>query len=189
MRVLILRQAPCARARVQAAALRSARPDIHFGLARGGGQGGERLTPEWELGERPARALREAIAEYAPDLIHSHGPSARLTVYANELTAGRIPVIFDVGALAPGAHDEDPLLEARAVEESTALVAPSQELLEELGARHRLPRLTCVFPGFPLARELPPEERHLSAEASIQRIASLYDTLVREPIVGIFSLH
>ena len=80
MRVLILRGQPCARARIQAAALASERPDIELGLARQGGYGGEDIAHEWELGARPARALREAIAEFAPDLIHSHGPDTRLTV-------------------------------------------------------------------------------------------------------------
>ena len=182
MRALILRAQPSARARVQAVALHHARPEIRLGLARQGAPGGESLGREWPLDGRPARGLREAIAEFSPDLIHSHGPH-HLTVSANELTAGRIRVIHDV---AEGPRDGDDL-ERRAVEESDALVVPSQALLEEFASRYTLPPLTCVFPSYPLARELPGDDGRESAEANIDRIASLYERLVREPMVGIVS--
>lgn len=183
MRVLFLRREPCARARVQAAALRSARPDIEIGLARAGGPGGEQVGPQWRLGDRPARALRETLAAFSPDVIHSHGPDSFLTVCANELTAGRIPVIHDLGSLRAASGESE--LDVRALEESAALIAPSAEALEELGSRHMLPPLTCVFPSYLLARELWAAEDHLSAEAHIDRIASLYELLVREPMAGI----
>jgi hypothetical protein len=180
MRALILRAQPSARARVQAVALQHVRPEIQLGLARQGGPGGEGLEREWQLGERLARGLREAIAEFSPDLIHSHGPN-ELTVCANELTAGRIPVVHDMGHGPRGSED----LERLAVEESDALVAPSQALLEELGSRYTLPALIGVFPSYSLARELPGDDRQRSAEANIDRIASLYERLVREPMAGI----
>jgi hypothetical protein len=183
MRVLILRGQPSARARVQALALSVERPDFEVALARRGGRGGEDLAREWALGERPARGLREAIADFAPDVIHSHGPSAFLTVCANELTAGRIPVVHDVGRTRRVAIDPD--LERRAVEESDALIVPSHELLEELSSCFATPGITCVFPSYPLARELPPDERHLSAESQIGRLATLYERLAREPLAGI----
>lgn len=182
MRVLILRGQPSARARVQATALSAERPEIEVALARRGSRGGEGLAREWELAERPARGLREAIADFSPDVIHSHGPSPLLTVCANELTAARIPVIHDLGRTKRVAIDPD--LERRAVEESAALIVPSQELLEELSSRFAPPALTCVFPSYPLARELPPDERHLSAESQIGRLASLYERLAREPLAG-----
>jgi hypothetical protein len=180
MRALILRGEPCARARVQAVALQHARPGIGLALARQGAPGGEGLQHEWQLGERPARGLREAIHDFSPDLIHSHGP-VELTICANELTAGRIPVIYDTGGRA-----EDSALERRAVEESAAPVVPAQGLLEELAADHPLPPVTCVFPSYLLARELGKHDG-VSAEANIDRIASLYEHLVREPLAGIAS--
>ena len=179
MRALILRGQPRARARVQSVALQHARPEIALGLARLGAPGGEDLEREWQLGEHPARDLRQAIADFSPGLIHSHGPP-ELTVCANELTAGRIPVIHDVDEY--GREAEDPDLDRRAVEDSAALVAPSQELLEELASRYRLPRLACVFPSYPLARELADGLRDGSAEANIDRIVSLYGQLAREPL-------
>ena len=102
---------------------------------------------------------------------------------ANELTAGRIRVVYDV--TRPPRDHEDFALERRAVEESDALVAPSQTLLEELGESYTLPPVTCVFPSYSLGRELPGDERHLGAEAYIDRLASLYQSLVREPMAGI----
>jgi hypothetical protein len=164
--------------------MRSVRPEIELALARQGGPGGEGLESEWRLGERPARGLRKAISEFYPDLIHSHGPSEFLTVCANELTGGRIPVIYDADARTGRGDDA---LERRAVEESDALIVPSQALLEEIGSRYMLPPHTCVFPTYPLARELPKDDHQLSAEAGIGGIASLYETLVREPIVGVIA--
>jgi hypothetical protein len=168
---------------VHACALAAVHPEIELALAREGGRGGEGVELEWQLGERPARALREAIAEFSPDVIHSYGPAEPLTVSAIELTARRIPVIHDMNAQL----SDDPSLERRAIEESDAVVAPSQALLEEVGSRYMLPPVTCVFPSYALARELTADERHLSAEANIDRLASLYQSLVREPMAGIAS--
>jgi hypothetical protein len=176
MRVLLLRKEPCSRTRVHAVALAKSRPEIELALARQGARGGESVALEWPLGDRPARGLRVALAEFAPDVIHSY--EASLTVAAKELTAGRIPVVHDIRA-------HDPELERRALEESDALVTSSQELLEELGSAYRLPPVTCVFPSYSLARELPAAERDGSADANIDRLASLYRGLVREPMVGI----
>jgi hypothetical protein len=161
---------------VHAVALSSAHPEIELALARQGARGGESLQLEWSLGDRPARRLRVALAEFAPDVIHSYADS--LTICAKELTAGRIPVIHDIEA-------DDPELEARALEESDALVVPSHDLLEELASTHVLPSVTCVFPSYPLARELPADERDLGAEANIDRLASLYQSLAREPMAGL----
>jgi len=176
MRVLLLRQEPCARARVHSVALSGSHPEIELALARQGARGGESLELEWQLDKRPARGLRVAISEFAPDVIHSYADW--LTICAIELTAGRIPVIHDMEV-------EDPELDPRALVESDALVTPSQELLEALGSAHILPPVTCVFPSYRLARELPPGERNLSAEANIDRLATLYQSLAREPMVGI----
>jgi hypothetical protein len=184
MRVLLVREGPSARARTQAVATASARPEIQLGLARQGAPGGESVEREWLLGDRPARNLREAIAAFAPDLIHCHAPPASLTVSVNELTAGRIPVVHDAGSLGSNGDGSD--FDRRAVEESAALIVPSQGLLEQVGARFILPPVTCVFPSYPLARELGGhDDRDASAEANVGRLASLYEQLVREPIVGV----
>jgi hypothetical protein len=183
MRVLLVRHEPSSRTRTQAIALSAARPEIQLGLARQGGPGGEGVALEWQLGERPARDLREAIAAFAPDLIHCHAPPPSLTVTANELTAGRIPVVHDLAGYAENGNGSD--LDRRAVEESSALVVPSQGECERLAARFTLPAVTCVFPSYPLARELTQDEREASAESNIGRLASLYERLVREPIVGL----
>jgi len=173
MRVLFLQQQPCARVRKYAAALRAVRPDIELAIAYRGqtltetyGTGDELFSNWYRLGERPARDLRQAIGDFGPDIFHSHNLPDSLTVLAIELCGGRVPVIHDVhdlqslrktpfedGFPAP----EDPLdLERRAVEESTALVTVSPELLEEIGSRYTLPPLTGVFPNYALERDLPP---------------------------------
>jgi hypothetical protein len=184
MRILLLRQQPATRPRVHAFALGAVHPEIELALARQGAPGGEGLAREWQLGDHPARALREAIADFSPDVIHSYGPTAELSVCANELTAGRIPVIHDVSGRRRFGGDPD--LDARAIEESTALVVASQTLLEQLTASgHKLPQLTMVFPSYSPARELPSDDRHMSAEANIDRLVALYLALVREPMAGL----
>lgn len=185
-----MRQAPSARARVHSVALAHSRPDIELALARQGGPGGEAIERQWTLDERPARGLREALAEFAPDLIHCHD-SAALTVTAIELTARRTPVVHDHDVTHH--HDEDgnghgPDLQRRAIDECSALVVPSAEVLNELLSRFTPPPDRCVFPSYPLSHELPYDEREHSAEANIGRIASLYERLVREPLAGLRGL-
>ncbi len=183
MRVLFLRQEPSSRARVHATALTAGRPEIELALARQGAPGGEGIDRAWQLGDRPARALREAIAEFSPDLVHSYGPAAELTVCVNELTAGRVPVIHDLSGKRR--FRCDPELESRAIEESAALVVASQVLLEQIAATYTLPPLTMVFPSYSPARELAAADRNMSAEANIDRLAALYQGLVREPMAGL----
>jgi hypothetical protein len=192
MRILFLQQQPSRRARKYAQSLVAVRPDIQLAFAHSGrtlsesyGDGDELFTNWWRLGERPARDLRKALGEFVPDIVHSLGPPDSLTVLAGELTSGRVSVIHDVRRLQSPrrrrfssgfAEEGDPLeLERRAIEESAALVTTSRELLDEARARHTLPPLTCVFPDD--ARE--------TFEGNIGRIVSLYEALVREPIVGI----
>jgi len=183
MRVLMLRQQPSSRARVQAVALAAERPDIELALARQGAPGGESIALEWQLGDRPARGLREAIAQFAPDVVHSYGPSPELTVCVTELTAGRVPVIHDLTGKRRFLADRE--LEARAIEESRALVVASEVLLEQLAAAYTLPPLTMVFPSYSPARELAQADRGMSAEANIDRLAALYQALAREPMAGL----
>jgi hypothetical protein len=183
MRVLLMRKDPSARARVHSVALAHARPDVELALARQGGPGGEVIEEQWTLDEHPARGLREVLAEFAPDLIHCHG-SAALTVTAIELTAGRIPVVHDhdQGQRDGNGNGHGPDVERRAVEDCSALIVPSQEVLDRLLARFAPPPERCVFPNYPLSHELPYDERENSAEANIGRIATLYERLSREPM-------
>jgi glycosyltransferase involved in cell wall biosynthesis len=174
MRVLFLQQQPCARARKYAAALASVRPGIELGFAyrkrtltQVYGTGDELFSKWWRLGDRPARDLRQVLNEFSPDIVHSHNLPDALTVLAIDLTSRRVPVIHDVHDLQslrktpygegfPPPRDAEEL-EQRAVEESTALVTVSRELLEEIGARYALPQFTCVFPNYALERDLPAE--------------------------------
>ena len=171
MRVLFLQQQPCIRALKYAAGLRATRPDIRLGFAFQGrtltewyGSGDELFDRWWRLDGRPAKELGTIVAEFSPDLIHSHNLPDSLTVLALEV-AREIPVVHDVhdlqslrrtpyenGFPEPG----DPLgLEKQAVEGSAALVTVSDELVAEIRARHRLPAHTLAFPNYALRRDLP----------------------------------
>ena len=172
MRVLFLEQQPCIRALKYAVALRATRPDVTLAFAFQGktltewyGTGDELFDAWWRLDGSAPRDLGRAVADFAPHLIHSHNLPDSLTVLALEVTKRRIPVIHDVHDLqslrrTPYEHGfpepSDPLeLERQAVEGSAALVTVSDELLAEIGARHRLPARTLAFANYALARDLP----------------------------------
>ena len=171
MRVLFLQQQPCMRARKYAVGLREARPEWQLAFAYQGktlsewyGAGDELFDDWWDLRDNPTTGLREVLAEYRPDVIHSHNLPDSLTVLANELTDGAVPVIHDVHDLqslreTPYEHGfpepANPLaLERRALEESAAVVAVSEELVAEIRARYRTRRMVA-FPNYALRRDLP----------------------------------
>ena len=173
MRVLFLQQQPCSRALKYATVLRASGPArLRLGFAYRGltlsrlyGSGDELFDRWWQLDGSPAAALASAIADFRPDVIHSHNLPDSLTVLALELAGGRVPVVHDVHDLQSlrrtpyedgFPEPDDPLgLERRAVEGCAALVTVSDELLAEIGARHRLPRRTLVFPNYALRCDLP----------------------------------
>jgi glycosyltransferase involved in cell wall biosynthesis len=173
MRVLFLQQQPCCRALKYAAALRAiGLPGLRLGFCFRGrslselyGTGDELFDRWWRLdGDLPA-GLSTALAEFRPDLIHSHNLPDSLTVLALEAADGAIPVVHDVHDLQSlrrtpyedgFPEPDDPLaLERRAVQDCSALVTVSEELLNEIQSRHRLPARTLVFPNFALRRDVP----------------------------------
>jgi glycosyltransferase involved in cell wall biosynthesis len=173
MRVLFLQQQPCTRALKYAAGLRSTGPDsLRLGFAYRGltfsalyGSGDELFDSWWHLDGRPVDGLTAAIAEFRPDVIHSHNLPDSLSVLALELSEGRIPVVHDVHDLQSlrrtpyedgFPEPDDPLeLERRAVEGCAALVTVSDELLAEIDARHDVRGSRLVFPNYALASDLP----------------------------------
>jgi glycosyltransferase involved in cell wall biosynthesis len=174
MRVLFVQQQPCVRALKYAVALCAARPEIRLAFAYRGvtlsrlyGSGDELFDRWYRLRNGLERDLRRAVAEFRPDVIHSHNLPDSLTVLALNVTEGRIPIVHDVHdfqSLRRTAYDDgfpepgDALeLEKQAVEESAALVTVSDELLTEIGARHRLPAHVLTFPNYALRRDLPCE--------------------------------
>ena len=172
MRILFLQQQPCVRALKYAVGLRSAFPWMRLGFAYQGktlsgwyGSGDELFERWWDLDSDPIERLRAAYEEFRPDLIHSHNLPDSLTAIALELFAGRVPVVHDVHDLqslrrTPYEHGfpepREPLaLEQLAVEECSALVAVSAELLQEIRARYRVTAPTLAFANYALRRDLP----------------------------------
>jgi glycosyltransferase involved in cell wall biosynthesis len=173
VRVLFLQQQPCGRALKYAIGLRSAdRSALRLGFAYRGktlsgfyGSGDELFERWWQLDGDLRADLRAALAEFRPDVIHSHNLPDALTVLALELVDGRIPVVHDVHDLQSlrrtpyedgFPEPEDPLaLERRAVEGCAGLVTVSEELLAEIRARHSLPARTLVVPNYAVRRDLP----------------------------------
>jgi len=170
MRVLFLHQQPCVRALKYAVGLRAVRPELELGFAYRGrtltefyGSGDELFDRWWRLGSDLAGDLERVLAEWEPDLVHSHNLPDALTVLALELAD--VPVIHDVhdmqglrntpyedGFPDPGDADE---LERAAVEGCAGLITVSDVLLGELAARYELPPHTRVHPNYALARDLP----------------------------------
>ena len=89
-----------------------------------------------------------------------------MTTIALELFAGRVPIVHDVHDLqslrrTPYEHGfPEPLealaLERLAIEECSALVTVSDELLEVIRGRYDLKAPALVFPNYALRRDLPP---------------------------------
>ena len=173
MRILFLQQQPCVRALKYAVALRGALPRIALGFAYQGktlsgwyGSGDELFDRWWNLGEDPAETLQAAVDEFRPDLIHSHNLPDSLTAIALELFGGRVPVVHDVHDLqslrrTPYENGfpeprETLALEQLAIEHCSALVAVSEELLDEIRGRYRPTAPTLAFPNYALRRDLPP---------------------------------
>ena len=173
MRILFLQQQPCVRALKYSVALHGALPGIALGFAYQGktlsewyGSGDELFERWWNLGEDPAKTLQAAVDEFRPDLIHSHNLPDSLTAIALELFADRIPVVHDVHDLQSlrrtpyedgFPEPQDTLaLEQRAIEHCSALVAVSEELLDEIRSRYRPTAPTLAFPNYVLRRDLPP---------------------------------
>jgi glycosyltransferase involved in cell wall biosynthesis len=172
MRILFLEQQPCMRALKYAAALRAVFPRFTLGFAYQGktlsewyGSGDELFERWWNLGSEPAKDLEAAVEEFRPDLIHSHNLPDSLSAIAIELFDGRVPVVHDVHDLqslrrTPYENGfpeprEALALEQQVVDQCSALVTVSEELLEEIGARYcpRAPML--AFPNYALRRDLP----------------------------------
>jgi glycosyltransferase involved in cell wall biosynthesis len=173
MRVLFLQQQPCVRALKYAVALREAYPGLRLGFAYQGktlsewyGAGDELFERWWNLGSDPIGGLRQAAGEFRPDLVHSHNLPDSLTVIALELFGDRVPVVHDVHDLQSlrqtpyengFPEPREPLaLERLAIEECSALVAVSDELLDEIRARYRLTAPVLALPNYALRRDLPP---------------------------------
>ena len=173
MRILFLQQQPCVRALKYSVALRGALPGIVLGFAYQGktlsewyGSGDELFERWWNLGEEPVETLQAAVDEFRPDLIHSHNLPDSLTAIALELFAGRVPVVHDVHDLqslrrTPYENGfpeprETLALEQLAIEHCSALVAVSEELLDEIRGRYRPTAPTLAFPNYALRRDLPP---------------------------------
>lgn len=180
MRVLFLQQQPCIRALKYAVGLRSATDSLYLGFAYQGqsltewyGTGDELFDEWWPIGSDAVGGLSRVIERFRPDVIHSHNLPDRLTVLAMELTRGTVPIVHDahdLQSLRQTPYEDgfpepaDPLvLERTAMEGCDALVVVSEEMLDELGARYRLPTSRC-FANFALARDLPAtlpdRERH-----------------------------
>ena len=171
MRVLFLQQQPCIRTLKYAAALHSAAAGIELGFAYQGqrldqwyGSGDELFDRWWHLGDDPAAGLRAALDQFGPDVVHSHNLPDRLTVLALQVGGG-IPVVHDshdMQSLRQTPYEDgfpepaDPLaLERAAVEGCHGLIAVSEEMLDQIAARYRLPAHVRCFPNYVLARDLP----------------------------------
>ena len=167
MRVLFLQQQPCMRTLKYAVGLRAIGADVTLGFAFQGqslsewyGTGDDLFDQWWRLGD-----LERVVAEFRPDLVHSHNLPDSLTVLALRICGDRVPVVHDVHDLqslrrtpyeAGFPEPADPLaLEKQAIEGSAAVVAVSDEMLEEMEARHAVPARRLVFANYALGRDLP----------------------------------
>lgn len=170
MRVLFLQRQPCIRTLKYAIGLRAARSDLRLDFACQGatltgwyGAGDELFDRWWPLDTDPTDGLGRVLDELRPDVIHSHNLPDGLTVAALEVAD--VPVIHDshdMQSLRQTAYEDgfpeldDPIaLERRAVEGCAGLVTVSDEMLEQIRARYRVPAHSLVFANYAPERDLP----------------------------------
>lgn len=173
MHVLFLQRQPCIRALKYAVALRARAPHVTLSFA----YQGETLTAMYGRGDDlfkrfrrlpardPGQALGEVIADERPDLIHSHNLPDELSALALRV-APSVPLVHDAHDLHCLRHTpyEDGLgsspmpdaMERRAIEGCAGLVVVSEEMLDALAARYRLPEHVCTYANYALADEMPP---------------------------------
>lgn len=173
MRVLFLQQQPCIRTLKYAAGLRSACDGLRLGFAYQGqsldqwyGTGDELFDDWWRLGPDVGPEVASVIDRFRPEVIHSHNLPDRLTVTALERTGGEIPVVHDahdLQSLRRTPYEDgfpepaDPLVaEQAAVEGCAALVSVSEEMVDQIRSRYRLPPHLRTFANYALGRDLPP---------------------------------
>ncbi|MEA2931655.1 MAG: hypothetical protein QOI56_440 [Actinomycetota bacterium] len=172
MRVLFLQQQPCMRALKYGVGLRSLEAGFHLGFACQGrtltefyGEGDDLFDRWWRI-DGDAADVARVVGEFRPDVIHCHNLPDRLTVVALEVTDGAVPVIHDVHDLQSlrrtpyedgFAEPADPLLlEKQALAGSAAVVTVSEEMAEEILARHGPPERMLSFANYAIGRHLPP---------------------------------
>ena len=176
-RVLFLQQQPCIRTLKYGLGLRDL-GGFELGFACQGqtltewyGEGDELFDRWWHIDGDPSDVAR-VVEEFRPDVIHCHNLPDRLTVVALDVVARdvvgrRVPVIHDVHdlqSLRQTPYEDgfpepaDPLvLEKQAVTGCAALVAVSQEMLDEITARHGRPASALCFANYAIGRDLPAE--------------------------------
>lgn len=189
MRVLFVERQPCMRALKYARAIAAVAPEVTLAFAYQGmtlsafyGTGDE-LFERWErVGVAPEADLARVIDDFRPDVIHSHNLPDALTVVAQDIVGGRIPVIHDVhdfGSLRKTPYEDgfpdliDPeWAERRAVEDSDGLVTVGPELLDEISSRYRVPDEVVVIPNLVMRGDLP--ELPPAAERPERRLQVAY---------------
>ncbi|MEA2843814.1 MAG: hypothetical protein QOJ69_1485 [Actinomycetota bacterium] len=169
-RVLFLQQQPCIRTLKYALGLR-ALGGFELGFACQGqtlsewyGEGDDLFARWWRIGSDPSE-VAQVVEEFRPAVIHSHNLPDRLTVVALEVVGGEVPVIHDVHdmqSLRNTPYEDgfpepaDPLvLEKQAVAGCAALVAVSEEMLDEITVRYGRPERSLCFANYAVGRDLP----------------------------------
>ncbi len=175
-RVLFLQQQPCIRSLKYGLGLRAI-GGFELGFACQGqtltewyGEGDELFDSWWHIDGDPSDVAR-VVDEFRPDVIHCHNLPDRLTVVAldvvtRDVVGRRVPVVHDVHdlqSLRQTPYEDgfpepaDPLvLEKQAVTGCAALVAVSQEMLDEIVVRHGRPQMSLCFANYAIGRDLPP---------------------------------
>src|SRR5947209_8527207 len=155
-----------------AVGLRSSGRPFEIGFAYQGrtltewyGAGDDEFDRWWHLGPDPADELGTLVAEFRPDVIHSHNLPDRLTVLAVDVVGRTVPIVHDVHdlqSLRRTPYEDgfpepaDPLLlEKKAVTEADAVVVVSDEMGAEIDARYGRPGRVELFANYALRRDMP----------------------------------
>jgi glycosyltransferase involved in cell wall biosynthesis len=176
MHILFVQPQPCVRALKYAEGLCKTHPDIRLSFAYLGktltelyGHGDECFEAWFPLGDNPASELRNIVATYDVNVIHSHNAPDTLTNLCIDLFGGEVPIVHDIHDLMSARKTayEDGLNrtdndanwreeERRAIERSDAVITVSESIFNIARRQgYRLPEIAHVYANYIPKRFIP----------------------------------
>jgi len=199
MHILFVQPQPCIRALKYAEGLCKMHSDIRVSFAYLGktltelyGHGDECFEAWFQLNNDSAEDLRDIVATYDVNLIHSHNAPDALTNLCIDLFAGKIPIVHDIHDLMSARKTayEDGLSrtdndaswreeERRAIECSDAVITVSEAIFNL--ARHqgyRLPEIAHVYENYIPKRFIPKTLPQIDPNLADRPIRIVYEGFV-----------
>ena len=199
MHVLYVQQQPCIRALKYAEGLRKMHSEIRLSFAYLGktltelyGHGDECFETWFQLNDDPSEDLRDIVATYGVNLIHSHNAPDTLTNLCIDLFSGEIPIVHDIHDLMSVRKTayEDGIKrtdndsnwreeERSAIERSDAVITVSEAIFNIARQQgYRLPEIAHVYENYIPKRFIPKTLPQIGPNLADRPIRIVYEGFV-----------